>query len=384
MREIQIMSVYNLEKIFQPKRIALIGASEREGSVSASVMNNLIQHGFSGDIYPVNPHYRSIRNLPVFSSILDIQHPVDLVMISVPLGKVPPVIKECVEAKAGGAIIISAGGKETGEEGRAIEAAIQEQANRSGLRIIGPNCLGIICSQSKLNASFAVQMPLPGRMAFISQSGAICTSILDLSLQEKIGFSYFVSLGSMLDVDFGDLIDYIGSDPNVSSIVMYVESLSNFRKFMSAARAVSGVKPIVVLKAGRSQAGAVAAASHTGALAGSDDVYNAAFNRAGIVRVRTFEELFDCAELLAKQPVPSKTNLAIVTNAGGPGVMAVDALADYGVKPAILSQATLKELNQLLPAHWSHGNPIDILGDASNEVYRKVAEVCISASEIDA
>jgi acetyltransferase len=237
--------------------------------------------------------------------------------------------------------------------------------------------------RSKLSASFANQMPLSGKMAFISQSGAICTAILDLSIKESIGFSYFVSLGDMLDVDFGDMIDYLGGESDVSSIVMYVESLTNFRKFMSAARAVSRVKPIIVLKAGRTQAGALAAASHTGAMAGEDSVYDAAFQRAGILRVKTFEELFDCAELLAKQPKPAGPGLAIITNAGGPGVMATDALSDYGYEPVFLSAETFQKLDEILPPYWSKRNPIDMLGEAKPELYRKVVEICLNAKEVN-
>jgi len=252
-----------------------------------------------------------------------------------------------------------------------------------GLRVVGPNCLGVICPGRKLNASFASHMAFPGKLAFISQSGAICTAILDLSLKEEIGFSYFVSIGSMLDVDFGDLIDYLGNDSQVKSILLYIESLTNFRKFMSAARAVSRVKPIVVLKSGRSAAGAEAAASHTGALAGDDAVYDAAFKRAGVVRVNTIGELFDCAELMAKQPRPEGSRLAVITNAGGPGVMAADALAGYGLEAAVLDQETIKKLNEVLPPFWSYANPIDVLGDATPDRYAKAAEICLAARELD-
>jgi acetyltransferase len=298
------MSVENLDKIFQPKSIAVVGASERKGSIGAALMHNLIKRGFAGDIFPINPKHKKLWEKSVCPSITDLGTAVDLAIIASPIMSAPQIVKECATAGVGGAVIISAGGKEIGEEGKKIETAIKKEVNASGLRIIGPNCVGIISSQSKLNASFANQMPLPGKMAFISQSGAICTAILDLSIEENIGFSYFVSLGDMLDVDFGDMIDYLGGERDVSSIVMYVESLSRFRKFMSAARAVSRVKPIIALKAGRTQAGALAAASHTGALAGEDSVYDAAFQCAGILRVKTFEELFDCAELLAKQRRP--------------------------------------------------------------------------------
>jgi len=377
------MAIFNLNKMFQPKTIAVVGASEKPGTVGCAVMRNLIESGFEGEIYPVNPRRKKIWDRHVYSSLGQVGAAVDLVVVAVPIALAPDLIRECTQIGAGGAVIISAGGKETGSQGQAIEAAIQKAKGNSDLRIIGPNCVGIVCSHSKLNASFASHMPLPGKMAFISQSGAICTSILDLSLREQIGFSYFISLGSMLDVDFGDMIDYLGADPGVSSIVMYVENLTHIRSFMSAARSVSRIKPIIALKAGRTQAGAKAAASHTGAIAGEDAVYDAAFKRAGILRVKTFEELFDCAELLAKQPRPRGPGLAIITNAGGLGVMAADTLADYGVNPVSLSPSTMERLNQVLPPYWSHGNPIDIIGDASPELFRKVVEICLDDSEVN-
>jgi acetyltransferase len=377
------MSVENLEKIFQPKSIAVVGASERKGSVGAALMHNLIERGFAGEIHPINPNHKKIWKLPSCPSIKDLEVPVDLAVISTPIALVPQIVKDCVDVGVGGAVIISAGGKEIGEQGKKLEAAIQKEVGHSGLRIIGPNCVGVMSGRSKLNASFSNQMPLSGKMAFISQSGAICTAILDLSIKENIGFSYFVSLGDMLDVDFGDMIDYLGGESEVSSIVMYVESLTNFRKFMSAARAVSQVKPIIVLKAGRTQAGALAAASHTGAMAGEDSVYDAAFQRAGILRVKTFEELFDCAELLAKQPKPAGPGLAIITNAGGPGVMATDALSDFGYEPVSLSTETFQKLDEILPPYWSKRNPIDMLGEAKPELYRKVVEICINAKEVN-
>lgn len=377
------MSIFNLDKIFHPKTVAVIGASERKSSIGDALMRNLVERGFSGDIYPIHPHHKKIWGKSAYSKIGELKAPVDLAILATPIVSAPQLVRECAAAGVSGAVIISAGGKEIGEEGRKIEAAIKKEADVSGLRIIGPNCVGIISSQTQLNASFAHQMPLPGKMAFISQSGAICTAILDLSLKENIGFSYFVSLGDMLDVDFGDMIDYLGGERDVSSIVMYVESLSRFRKFMSAARAVSRVKPIVVLKAGRTKAGALAAASHTGAMAGEDTIYDAAFQRAGILRVKTFEELFDCAELLAKQPRPQGPGLAIITNAGGPGVMAADVLSDYGYDPAPLSDETLKKIDAILPPYWSRRNPIDMLGDATPEDYQKIVEICLAAKEVN-
>ncbi len=346
-------------------------------------MRNLIHSGFKGPIYPINPKHRSLWHLPAYASIKECDRHVDLAVIASPIPTVPSIIEECVDSQIGGAVVVSAGGKETGAKGRQVEETIKTAVGDSGLRIIGPNCLGIIGCQANLNASFAAQMPLPGKMAFISQSGAICTIVLDKSIKEKIGFSYFVSLGSMMDVDFADVIDYLGGEPDVSSIVMYIENITHVRNFMSAARAVSRIKPIIALKAGRTAAGARAAASHTGAMAGVDEIYDAAFQRAGIVRVKTFEALFDCAELLAKKPKLSGTGLAIITNSGGPGVMAADTLSDYGLEPVGLSEDTLGKLDRLLSANWSRSNPIDMIGDASVEQFHDTAKICTKAQEIN-
>lgn len=378
------MSIYNLDKVFKPKTLAVIGASEKEKSIGHVIVDNLEKSGYKGKTFPVNPRYKSVCGLPSYPALKDIGSSIDLAVIATPIITIPSIIKECAETGVGGAIVIAAGGKETGKKGRKTEAEIKRTADAAGIRIIGPNCLGIICSGSKLNASFASHNPLPGNLAFISQSGAICTAALDLSLKERIGFSHFISIGSMLDVDFGDLIDYLGHDPLVSSIVLYIESLSNIRKFMSAARSVSRIKPIAVLKSGKSKAGAKAAASHTGAMAGEDAVYDAAFKRAGLVRIDTIEDLFGCAELLAKQPRPIGHGLAIITNAGGPGVVATDALSNYGIEAVNLGSETMKKLDSVLPFFWSHGNPIDILGDASPERYRQAVSICISAPEINA
>jgi len=377
------MGLYNLDKIFKAESIAVIGASEKDGSIGSSHMRNLIQGGYQGKIFPVHPRYTTVHGIAAYPSLSKIDHPIDLAIIAIPIASVPQVIKECVEVGVGGTIIVSAGGREIGVQGLEIEEKIRREAEKGGLRVIGPNCLGIICPSIQINASFAAHMPYEGKLAFISQSGAICTAILDMSLKEGIGFSHFVSIGSMLDVDFGDLIDYLGNYPEVNSILLYIESLTNFRKFMSAARAVSRVKPIVILKSGRSPAGARAAVSHTGAMVGEDAVYDAAFKRAGIVRVNTIGELFDCAELMAKQPRPKGPRLGIITNAGGPGVMAADALAEYGAEPARLEPGTIEQLNELLPPCWSHSNPIDILGDASPERYAKAVDLCLKAKELD-
>jgi acetyltransferase len=378
------MAIDHMEKIFKPRSVAVIGASSNEGTVGHSVYRNLILGGFTGSVFPVNHKHRTVLNEPAYKKVTDIPKPVDMAVVVTPIGSASKVIAECGQAGVGGAVIISAGGKETGKEGLALEASIKTQAEKSGIRLIGPNCLGIYSAECSLNAHFASHIPIQGNMAFISQSGAICTSVLDLAVKERIGFRYFVSLGSMVDVEFGDMIDYLGADPDVTSIMMYVENLTRFRNFMSAARAVSRIKPIIALKAGRTRAGSRAASSHTGAMAGEDAVYDAAFKRAGVIRVHTFEELFDCAELLTKKPKVSRQGLAVITNAGGMGVMAVDAMSDHGIDPAILAPQTIAALDQILPPHWSKANPVDILGDATPERYRKTVEICMAAPEVKA
>jgi len=377
------MGLKGLDAIFKPQSIAVVGATEREGAVGKAVMKNLLEARFPGHIYPVNTRRKEVCGIKAFQSVKDIGNTVDLAIIAVPIEEVPDVLDDCGAVGVRGAIILSAGGREIGGDGLRIEKRIAEVAQSKGIRLIGPNCLGVICPERSLNASFASHMPIPGRMAFISQSGALCTAILDLAVEEKIGFSYFVSIGSMLDVDFGDLIDYFGNDTKVSSILIYMEGLTNLRKFMSAARSVSRAKPIVVLKAGRSQAGARAASSHTGAMTGEDALYDAAFERAGIVRVKEIGELFACAELLAKQPRPSGPKMVVITNAGGPGVMAADAISDAGLELADLGSDTMNKLNNILPKCWSRGNPVDILGDATPERYIQVVQTCLESTDVN-
>ncbi len=377
------MGQYNLDRIFNARQVAVVGAGEKAGTIGNALMRSLIDGGFSGKLLPVNPKYRTIHGKACVESVSALETGVDLAVIATPIRGVPDIVAECVEKKIGGAVIISAGGREVGEKGREIEEKIRRIAYAGRLRIVGPNCMGIIRPEMKLNASFASEMPVAGNLAFVSQSGAICTAILDLALKERIGFSHFVSIGSMIDVDFGDMIDYLGNDASARSILLYIESLTNFRKFMSAARSVSRVKPIIVLKSGRSPAGAKAAASHTGAMAGEDAVYDAAFKRAGIVRVDTIEELFDCAELMAKQPRLRGPRLAILTNGGGPGVMATDTLARYGREPALLDPETMQAFDAFLPPFWSRSNPIDILGDATAERFARALAVCFDSRNLD-
>jgi acetyltransferase len=372
-----------MEPFFNPKSIAVIGANNTQGAIGSALMDNLVDGGYSGTVIPVNPNHELIHGLKAYGSITEVDPPPELAIIATPIATAPEIVRQCVRAGTQAVIIISAGGRELGEEGSLIEEQIEGAAEGSGLRIIGPNCMGIIRPGKELNASFSNGMPAKGNLAVISQSGAICFAILDRAAQENTGFSHFVSIGSMLDVDFGDMIDYLGNDGSVKSILLYIETLTNPRKFMSAARSVSRIKPIIVLKAGKSPAGAKAATTHTGAMAGEDAVYDAAFKRAGIVRVPSLARLFDCAELMAKQPRPSGSRLAIITNGGGPGVMAVDTLAEYGLEPAEIPEDTMQQLNETLPPYWSRGNPIDILGNATTERYTKTFEICLSSKGFD-
>ena len=365
----------SLDPIFSPRSVAVIGATEREDSVGRTILWNLITNTFGGTIYPVNLKRKNVLGIKAYPTVFDVPDEIDLAVIVTPAPTVPVVIHQCVQKGVLGAIVISAGFKEIGEKGAALERQILAEARLGKMRIIGPNCLGVMSPVTGLNATFAAAMARPGNVGFISQSGALCTAILDWSFRENVGFSHFVSIGSMLDVSWGDLIYYLGNDPRTESIVIYMETIGDARWFLSAAREVALTKPIIVIKPGRTEAAAKAAASHTGSLTGSDEVLRAAFRRVGVLRVETIADLFNMAEILDKQPRPSGDRLTIVTNAGGPGVLATDALISSGGRLAPLSDETMAGLNEFLPAHWSHNNPIDILGDASPERYAKTLEL---------
>ena len=372
-----------LDAIFAPESVAVIGATERKGSVGRTILWNLISTSFGGTVYPVNPKRPSVLGIKAYKSIGEVPDKVDLAVIVTPARTVPGVVRDCVDAGVAGAIIISAGFKEIGPEGAELERQILEEARRGRMRIVGPNCVGVMNPLSGLNATFASRMALPGSVGFISQSGALCTSILDWSFEENVGFSAFVSIGSMLDVGWGDLIYYLGRDSRTRSIVIYMESIGDARAFMSAAREVALAKPVIVIKPGRTAAAAAAAASHTGSLTGSDEVLGAAFRRVGVLRVERISDLFNMAEVLAKQPRPAGRRLGIVTNAGGPGVLATDALITHGGELAPLSEKSIDDLNGILPPHWSHSNPVDILGDADRERYSKAMEIVINDESCD-
>ena len=364
-----------LDAIFAPKSVAVIGASETPGSVGRTIVWNLLSSTFGGTIYPVNPKRPSILGIKTYPNLSAVPEIVDLIVVVTPAPTVPDIIKEAVDIGVKGAIIISAGFKETGPAGVELERQILDHARRGNMRIIGPNCLGVMNPISGLNATFATTIARPGSVGFISQSGALLTAILDWSLRENVGFSSFVSIGSMLDVDWSDLIYYLGDDPHTKSIVIYMETIGNARAFLSAAREVALTKPIIVIKPGRTEGAAKAAASHTGSLTGSDEVLEVAFRRSGVLRVNSIAELFYMAEVLGKQPRPQGRRLTILTNAGGPGVLATDALITNGGELAKLSDETMEAFDQLLPAAWSHNNPVDILGDASPERYAKALEI---------
>ncbi|HUJ10090.1 MAG TPA: acetate--CoA ligase family protein, partial [Verrucomicrobiae bacterium] len=372
-----------LDIFFSPKTVAVIGATEKAGSVGRTVLWNLISSPFGGTVYPVNPNRPNVLGIRAYPKITDIPEPIDLVVIVTPAQTIPGIIAECVKAGIKAAIVISAGFKETGAGGAELERQILEHARRGKMRVIGPNCLGVMHPPGGLNATFAGNIARAGNVGFISQSGALCTAVLDWSLREKVGFSAFISIGSMLDVGWGDLIDYLGNDPKTQSIVIYMETIGDARAFLSAAREVALSKPIIVIKPGRTEGAAKAAASHTGSLTGSDEVLDAAFWRSGVLRVNTIAEIFYMAEVLAKQPRPKGPRLTIVTNAGGPGVLAVDALLTSGGQLADISKETMDGLNQILPAAWSHNNPIDVLGDAGADRYAKALEIAAKDPRTD-
>ncbi|MFH0907987.1 MAG: bifunctional acetate--CoA ligase family protein/GNAT family N-acetyltransferase [bacterium] len=383
-RDVWRFGSHSLNKIFKPRTVAVIGATETQGSVGRTLLWNLVTNPFGGVVFPVNLKRSSVLGIKAYPNIASVPEKVDLAVVVTPAQAVPGVIAECVDEGITAAIVISAGFKELGPPGEALEKEILQHALRGNMRVIGPNCLGVMNPVTGLNATFGGVMARPGSVAFISQSGALCTAVLDWSVRAQVGFSSFVSIGSMLDVDWGDLIDYLGNDPRTNSIVIYMESIGNARSFISAAREVALNKPIIVIKAGRTDAAAKAAASHTGSLTGSDEVLDAAFRRAGVLRVNAISELFDMAEVLAKQPRPRGPRLTILTNAGGPGVLATDALIGSGGKLTELSEEAFNAMNSFLPPHWSRNNPIDILGDAAPDRYAKALDIAAKDPNSDA
>jgi acetyltransferase len=373
----------SLDPLFLPRSAAVIGATDRPGTVGRSVLANLLQSQSRLKVYAVNPTHGEVLGLETYKQIGEIAGGVDLAIVVTPAQTVPQIIGECVDAGVRAAVVISAGFREQGRDGAALEEEIQGHLSRGSLRLVGPNCMGFMNPTIGLNATFAKSMPEKGSVAFLSQSGALQTAILDWSLREHVGFSAIVSTGSMLDVGWGDLIYHFGDDPHTKSILLYMESVGNARSFLAAAREIALSKPVIVIKAGRSEAASRAAASHTGALTGSDDVLDAAFRRCGALRVQNIADLFYMAEVLSKQPRPRGPRLTIVTNAGGPGVLATDALIATGGALTTLSPESLKQLDSFLSPYWSHSNPVDILADADAERYVKALDIAAKDPESD-
>lgn len=372
-----------LDKIFNPKSVAVIGASNSPGSVGFALIDNLLSSDYKGKVFPVNSKRKRIHGRRAYESVSLIQDKIDLAIIATPAKTVPVVVEECGKKGIPGAVIISAGFSEIGKEGEILSQQILSLAKKYKMRIIGPNCLGFTRPKNNLNASFATKMALPGKLALISQSGALCTSILDWSRKNNVGFSYFISIGSMVDVGFSDLLEYVGNDDDTDGILIYMESLKNADKFLKVARKIIKKKPIFILKSGRSSQGAKAAKSHTGSLSGNDEVFTAGFESAGIIRLDLISELNNISKFLSARNRPTGERVAIMTNAGGPGVIATDSLVKNGGVMAEINQKTINELNKFLPSAWSHEDPIDILGDADPVRYEKAVSICLADKNVD-
>lgn len=377
------MGAHYLHRFFYPKSIAVYGASDRTDSVGMRVFANLISSGYSGDLYPINPKHKTVQNVKCYPDLRSVKKKVDLAIVATPARTVLDIIRDCGDHGIKSMIIMSSGFGEIGERGRTLEKRILDLARATNIRLIGPNCLGLIRPEVKLNATFSKNNALPGDVALVSQSGALCTAILDWAIPRKIGFSAVVSLGDAADTGFGDLLTYLATDPGTRSILLYVEGIRHARSFLSGLRAAARMKPVIVVKSGRHDEGSRAAMSHTGALIGGDDVFNAALERAGVVRAYTIEQLFAAAEVLSGSFRVSGERLCIITNGGGPGVLATDRAVELGVKIANLSDDTMHALNKVLPDHWSHNNPVDILGDSPPERYEKAVSICLKDSGVD-
>ena len=377
------MKKHYLQKIFEPQSVAIVGASDRDNCVGAQVMRNIRESGFRGEIYPVNPKHQKIQGINAYASISDIDHPIDLVVIAIPARAIPGVMRECGDHGVGAAIVLSAGFAEIGKRGKALQHEIVDIARTFDIPLIGPNCLGVIRPRVGLNATFAKSGVKTGQVALVAQSGAFCTALLDWADSNGFGFSAVASLGATADVGFGDVLDYLAVDPETKSILLYIEGVSDARSFMSGLRVAARLKPVIVVKSGRNESGTRAAVSHTGALIGGDDVFDAAIQRAGAVRVNTVSQLFAAAQTLASGTRVEGPRLAIVTNGGGPGVMAADRASDLNVPLAELMPQTIDKLSAALPQHWSHSDPVDILGDADSERYRTATEIVLADQNVD-
>ncbi len=377
------MQSHYLTPLFSPNSIAMFGASERENSVGEVVFRNLLSSGFKGGIYPINPKHDKIQGQKAYKTIDAIGKPVDLAVVATPAKTIPAIVEACGQNGVKTMIILSAGFRESGPAGRRLEERVVEVAKEFGIRFIGPNCLGLIRPDKGINVTFGNNNAKPGNLALVSQSGAICTAILDWAEMNDIGFSTVISTGIAADLDFGDYLDYLVTDPKTDSILLYIEGIKDARRFMSGLRAAARIKPVIVLKVGRQAAGAVASMSHTGALVGSDETFSAALDRSGVLRVETVTQLFSAAKALSSRYRVYGDRLAIITNGGGPGVMAADRAGDRHIELAEFSEETIKQLNKVLPEVWSHGNPVDVIGDAPPERYRAAVDICLNDPGVD-
>lgn len=378
------MDTHYLTSLFTPEKIALFGASDRENSVGGVVFKNLLNSGFEGQVFPINPKHETVQGETAYPSLDAIGESIDLAVVATPAATIPAIVEACGENGIKMMLILSAGFREIGEEGKRLEAKITQLAERHDIRLMGPNCLGLMRPDKNLNITFGHNVAKPGNVALVSQSGAICTAILDWAELNDIGFSAVVSTGIGADLDFGDYLDYLVSDPLTKSILLYIEGISDSRRFMSSLRAAARIKPVIALKVGRHAAGAEASMSHTGALVGSDETFSAALSRSGVLRVESVSQLFAAAKVLSSSHNRvASDNLVIITNGGGPGVMAADRATDRGIELSKLSEETITRLNEALPSVWSHGNPVDIIGDAPPERYSEAIEICLDDPGVD-
>jgi acetate---CoA ligase (ADP-forming) len=388
MSEVSASSAYSrLSSIFHPKSIAVVGASTRPGTVGSDIFHNLLFCGYNGSVYPVNPKASHVMGVHAYPALSAIPAPVDLAVLIVPAHAVLSVVDEAIAKQVRGLVVISAGFKEIGPKGAALEIQLRDKVRAAGIPLIGPNCLGVINTHSdvNMNAAFGRKMPAAGNLAFLSQSGALCTSVLDYAEERHMGFSKFVSFGNKADINEIDLLDYLAMDEETSVIAMYLEDVTNGRQFIECARNIfwETHKPMLCLKSGRSPEGAKAVSSHTGSLAGSDSVYDALLAQSGVQRVDTIAELFDCAALYTMQPLPKGPRVAIITNAGGPGIMATDTAMRHGLKLAELSEATKDKLREALPAAASLRNPVDVIGDARSDRYKAAVRCVLEDDGVD-
>jgi len=379
----EVLDRHYLTPLFEPGSVAIVGASEKSGKVGAVLLSNMLAAGYRGTLFAVNPKYASVRGVRCYASIGKLPERVDLAVIATPAKTVPGVIEECGRSGVRAAVVITAGFAEAGPEGAKLQRALLESARRHGVRLVGPNCLGILRPELGLNATFAHGTALAGSLGLVSQSGAVCAAMLDWAAPNRIGFSSVISLGGSIDIDFGEIVDYLANDARTEHILLYIEGIRDARRFLSSLRAAARVKPIIVMKVGRHPAGSRAAVSHTGAIVGTDDVFDAAVRRAGIVRVASIGQLVAAAQALASRVRPQGDRLAVITNGGGPGVMAADRAADLGLALAELSSGTIEALRQTLPANWSQGNPIDLIGDADSARYRAAVSACLADEGVD-